>query len=218
MATLRHMLSKAVEWDVLADNPCRGVKQSKENNQRVRFLTAEECKVLLDACPSSTLKQVVELTLNTGMRKSEVLHLEWDHVNLRQGYLELLDQKNGGYSTIQLNRKAQEILRTIPRRLDSAYVFTGTITGKPFSDFKRQFGKAVQGSKLVGVTFHTLRHTAASHMVMNNVPLATVKEILRHKDYSTTLRYAHLSPEHTKEAVETLGEALKVKSKKVEIA
>jgi len=53
----------------------------------------------------------------------------------------------------------------------------------------------------------------ASHMVMNNVPLATVKEILRHKDYSTTLRYSHLSPEHRKEAVEALGEALKVKPK-----
>jgi hypothetical protein len=50
-------------------------------------------------------------------------------------------------------------------------------------------------------------------MVMNNVPLATVKEILRHKDYSTTLRYSHLSPEHRKEAVEALGEALKVKPK-----
>ena len=67
-----------------------------------------------------------------------------------------------------------------------------------------------------GVTFHTLRHTAASHMVMNGVPLATVKEILRHKDYAMTLRYAHLSPDHKKSAVDTIGNALREKSDNAE--
>jgi len=209
MACLRHMISKAVEWKVLADHPCRGVKQFKENNRRVRFLTVEECNILLDACPSSTLNQVVELALNTGMRKSELLHLEWDHVNVHQEFLEILDQKNGEYDTIPLNERALEILRSIPKRLDSKYVFTGKKLGKPFWDLKRQFEKAVSDAKLEGVTFHTLRHTAASHMVMNGTPLATVKEILRHKDYAMTLRYAHLSSAHKKAAVDALGDALK---------
>ncbi len=72
---------------------------------------------------------------------------------------------------------------------------------------------SVKKSQLVGVTFRTLRHTAASHMVMSGVPLATVKEILRHKDYAMTLRYAHLSSEHTKAAIDALGASLMVKSK-----
>jgi integrase len=215
MACLRHLFSKAFEWKIIDSHPCHGVKQFKESNRRLRFLTAEECKTLLDACPSTdpTLRQIIELALNTGMRKSEVLRLKWEHVNLRQEYLEILDQKNGEYSTIPLDKRALEILRSIPRRFDSPYVFNGKIKGQPFWDLKRQFEEAMKKSKLEGVTFHTLRHTAASHMVMSGVPLATVKEILRHKDYAMTLRYAHLSSEHTRAAMNALGASLTVKSK-----
>lgn len=61
--------------------------------------------------------------------------------------------------------------------------------------------------------FHTLRHTAVSHMVMSGVPLATVKEILRHKDFEMTLRYAHLSSEHTRAAMNAMGASLATTSK-----
>jgi integrase len=214
MACLRHLFSKAVEWKIIPSHPCHGVKQFKEHNRRLRYLTAEECSTLLHASPSLELRRMIELALHTGMRKSEVLRLKWEHVNLRQEYLEILDQKNGDYSTIPLDKRALEILRSIPRRLDSPYVFTGKIKGQPYWDLKRQFEEAVKKSKLEGVAFHTLRHTAASHMVMSGVPLATVKEILRHKDYAMTLRYAHLSSEHTRAAMNALGAALTVKPKK----
>lgn len=142
------------------------------------------------------------------MRKSELLHLEWEHVNLRQGFLEILNQKNGEYDTIPLNERALEVLRSIPVRLDSKYVFTGKEPGKPFYDLKRQFGKAVKKAGLKDVTFHTLRHTAASQMVMAGVDLRTVQAILRHKSITMTERYSHLSPEHKKAAVNALGNTL----------
>ena len=212
MACLRHLFSKAVERQVIPSHPCRGVRQFKESNRRLRFLTAEECKALLDACPSLALRQMIELALQTGMRKSEIFRLKWEHVNLRQEYLEILDQKNGEYSTIPLDKRALEVLRSIARRFDSPYVFTGKVKGQPYWDLKRQFEEAVKAAKLEGVTFHT-QHTAASHMVMSGVPLATVKEILRHKDYAMTLRYAHLSSEHKSAAMNALGASLAVKVK-----
>jgi site-specific recombinase XerD len=106
------------------------------------------------------------------------------------------------------------VLRSIPRRLDSEHVFTGTKTGERFSDLKRQFEKAVRNSKLQGVSFYTLRHTAASQMVMAGVDLATVWDIRRHKDYKTTLRYSHLSQDHEKAAVEALANALAAEPEK----
>ena len=111
-------------------------------------------------------------------------------------------------STIPLNATAMEVLRAIPRRLDSEYVFTGKVAGEPFWDLKRQFDKAINTAKLQGVTFHILRHTCASHLVMAGVDIATVRDILRHKSIEMTLRYAHLSPSHKRSAVEALGNAL----------
>jgi integrase len=214
MAVLKHMLSKAVAWGVLLLNPASGVKLHKENNRRLRYLTPEECQALLDACPTATMRQIVTLALNTGMRKGEILNLIWENVNLRERFIEITEQKNGERSTIPLNSVAVDTLRSIPRRLDSDYVFTGLIPGEPFWDLKRQFAKAVRAAKLEGVSFHTLRHTAASLLVMAGVDLATVREILRHKSIEMTLRYAHLSGDHKKAAVDALQNALAGEAKK----
>jgi integrase len=118
------------------------------------------------------------------------------------------EQKNGKHSTIPLNATALDVLRTIPRRLDSGYIFTGKTAGEPFYDLKGQFEKATSIAKLQDVTFHTLRHTCASHLAMAGVDLATIREIMRHKSIEMTLRYAHLSPDHKKAAVDALGNAL----------
>lgn len=74
----------------------------------------------------------------------------------------------------------------------------------PIKDFKRSFKTACKNAGLRNVTFHTLRHTAASYLVMGGVDLATVKEILGHSTIQMTMRYAHLSPDHRKNAVEIL--------------
>jgi integrase len=123
----------------------------------------------------------------------------------------LTDQKNGERSTIPLTQTAIETLRGIPRRLDSRYVFTGKTPDKPFYDLKRQFEKAVTNAELTGVTFHILRHTCASHLVMAGVDLVAVKEIMRHKSIDMTLRYSHLAPDHKRAAIDALETALKPK-------
>ena len=69
------------------------------------------------------MKLVVTLALHTGLRKSELLHLTWENVNLRDRYIELTDQKNGEHSTIPLNQTAIDTLRSIPRRVDSPVCF-----------------------------------------------------------------------------------------------
>jgi integrase len=224
MALLKHVLTKAVEWSIIEHNPAKGIKLSKENNRRLRYLTPDECELLLNSCPVTKLRRkdtplpilrwIVDLALNTGMRKGEVLHLKRESVHLREGFIELIEQKNGERSTIPLNAAAISILKSIPVRIDSPYVFPGKIQGKPFTDLKRQFDKAVKKSGLEEVTFHTLRHTTASLLVMQGVDLTTVRDILRRKSIEMTLRYAHLAPAHRKAAVDALEEALKPKEAK----
>jgi len=218
MALLKHVLTKAVEWGILDHNPAKGVKLSKEKNRRLRYLMPEECKSLMEAglptklrrkdIPLPILRWIVSLALNTGMRKGELLNLKRESLHLRKGYIELVEQKNGERSVIPLNSTVISILKAIPARIDTPYLFPGKVPGQPFTDLKGQFDKAVKTAKLEGVTFHTLRHTTASTLVMAGVDITTVRDILRHKSIEMTLRYSHLAPAHRKAAVDALEEAL----------
>jgi site-specific recombinase XerD len=72
------------------------------------------------------------------------------------------------------------------------------------SDPREWFGAACDEAKIEGVTWHTLRHTFASRLVMAGVDLKTVQELMGHKTIAMTARYAHLSPEHKLSALERL--------------
>lgn len=76
--------------------------------------------------------------------------------------------------------------------------------GNPFNDMRTSFRKACTKAAIENFRFHDLRHTAASYMVMAGVPIKTVGEILGHKSMAMTERYAHLSPEHKRKAVNLL--------------
>jgi integrase len=76
--------------------------------------------------------------------------------------------------------------------------------GTPYRSFRTAFARAVLQAGLADFTFHDLRHTFASRLVMAGVDLPTVKELLGHKDISMTMRYAHLSSGHKQAAVKKL--------------
>ena len=97
LATLKHAIGKGVEWDMVEEEILKRVRRVKlleENNRRLRYLNIEECQTLLSNC-SPHLRPVVVTALNTGMRKSEILKLTWDRVDLRNGFVLLDITKNG---------------------------------------------------------------------------------------------------------------------------
>ena len=203
LANFKHMLAKAVDWGILKDNPGRRVKPLRVKNVSLRYLTGDELQRFI--CAASTyLRPIIVLAVNTGLRKSEILQLRWADIDMSTGYIELLDQKNGERSYVPMNREGRDALRRVPRRLDSPYIFAKR-TGQLPVDFKYHFYKALRLSGIEPCTFHHLRHTFASHVAMNGVDLTTIKELMRHKSYAMTLRYAHLSNQHTKHAVDQLS-------------
>jgi len=217
IATLKHMIHKAVDWDMVEEETLKRVRKAKlleENNRRLRFLSNEECRTLINACDKH-LKPVVITALNTGARKEEILGLKWDNVDLKHGFILLDHTKNGERREVPINQTLRDILSGIIRRVDVPYVFYDPKTGKRYSNLQRSFVSACNRAKIRDFRFHDLRHSFASQLVMAGVDITTVKELLGHKTLTMTLRYAHLAPSHKVKAVEILDQTFMSTSQKL---
>lgn len=202
LAFLRNLFNMAIKWGKATTNPVREVKFAREDNGRVRFLTQEEEERLLPAC-KEPLRPVVITALHTGFRLSELLSLTWDDVDftrrviqVRAGYA-----KNGESRSIPMNEVLTTTLEAI--RISDGPVFRNR-KGEPYKSVRTAFENAVKRAEVPDFTFHDLRHTFASRLVMAGVDLTTVKQLMGHKEISMTLRYAHLSDEHMQRAVDFL--------------
>jgi integrase len=149
------------------------------------------------------------LAVNTGLRRGELLGLEWADVNFSSALLTVrgASAKTGLTRHIPLNGEALDVLRKWQTCCASdALVFPGP-DGEPMFSLKTAWSKVATAAKLENFTFHDLRHTFASKLVQAGVDLNTVRELLGHTDIKMTLRYAHLAPEHKAAAVAKLVSA-----------
>jgi site-specific recombinase XerD len=191
----------AIRNGKVKENPARLVRHRLEDNARIRFLSAEEetklRKAITAACPEHL--SVLDLALNTGLRLSEQYGLRWQDVSLTRRTLTIPRSKNGATRHVPLNQAAIRSLETLQARANgSELVCGGANTPRPW------FDRAVKVAGLQAFTWHCLRHTFASRLVMAGVDIRTVQELMGHKTIAMTVRYAHLAPKHTLAAVERL--------------
>jgi site-specific recombinase XerD len=187
-------------------NPARLVRQRKENNARIRFLSTEEELVLRRVVEEKYVQHLPELgvALHTGLRLSEQYSLTWDCVDFGRRTLTIPLSKNGAMRHVPLNDEALSALKEA--RLCSngePHVFLNRY-GKRLSSPREWFEPAVRAAGLNDFTWHCLRHTFASRLVMAGVDLRTVQELMGHKTIQMTVRYAHLAPKHQLAAVQRL--------------
>ena len=206
VATLKHALSKAVEWKLLrktAREELTAIKKYQEPDGRLRYLSGEaEAERLLQACDDS-LRSIVVTALHTGMRKGELLGLTWDMVDLTHGFIRLTQTKNGKARALPFNETLWSLFSGLRTRHDVPWVFHDA-EGRRHTDTRYPFEGACEAAGLTDFHFHDLRHTFASWLIMRGVPLATVSNLLGHASPTMTLRYAHLSPKHLTSAVRVL--------------
>ncbi len=200
LACLKHLFNKGIEWGKCDKNPVRQVKFFKENNFRLRYLTVEEIKKLFRNSPKH-LKPILMVALETGMRRSEIFNLNWDDIDFEQKIIYVRNSKSGDPREIPISNRLANVLKDL--KYKSPYVFCNK-DGKPLGSVRKSFASALKKSGIENFRFHDLRHTFASHLIMNGVDLVTVKEFLGHKSLKMTLRYAHLSPGHKRSAIEKL--------------
>ena len=161
---------------------------------------------LLGCTYADYLTPMVLMAKNTGMRRGELFQLRWKDVNPAAKRLTVggAKSKSGQTRHIPLNAEAVSVLKSWQMQTsDKGPVFPSE-QGTPLTNIKNSWTGLLKKAKLKDFRFHDLRHDFASKLVMAGVPLNTVRDLLGHTDLKTTLRYAHLAPDHKAEAVEMI--------------
>lgn len=182
-------LARLGEWD--QPNPIGNIKQFKTDESEMAFLSNEQIKLLLDECASSNVANLllmVKIGLSTGARWSEIANLKLTQIQpYKITYTKTKGRRN---RTVPITK---ELYNQIPK--ENNKIFSGTHE----KAFKRAIERA--GIELPdGQLTHVLRHTFASHFMINSGNILVLQKILGHTDIKTTMRYAHLAPDHLEEA------------------
>ncbi|MDP8213044.1 MAG: tyrosine-type recombinase/integrase [Candidatus Zapsychrus exili] len=210
LQTVRSMFNLARKWGYCKDNPTEGVKCLKiDKNRERRFLTKEECEKLLKNC-GEELYPVFFTFLSTGMRRGELLNLEWRDVDFERQKIRIREKEEWAPKTaerdIPMSNKLVEVFKKMKQNSKGKLVFSDQ-KGQQIEKnrLRKQLIKITKKCEFPDVTkLHTLRHTFASHLVMKGIDLPTVKKLMGHSDIDTTMIYAHLAESHVDKAVERL--------------
>ena len=211
---LSAMYSFAVRRGLVDTNPCEKAVVRKTDGRRTRFLSLAEVRKLGEACDALEEEglnpkalNITRLWILTGCRRQEIVELKWSEIDFERGLLTLADSKTG-QSTRPLSGAAIGLLRTIPREIDTTYVFPSDTGAGYFQGTKKLWPKIVAKAGLEGVTPHTLRHTMGAIATSSGEALAMTGAILGHANMRSTMIYAHIDHNPAKEAADRVGSQL----------
>ncbi len=213
LALLRQIMNHAVDDGHVDVNPAR-LTRMNPRPRLTRFLSAGEIVRLheaLDACvaerPDREMQaEIIRLLIHTGCRKSEIKDLRWSEVC--GDALRLADGKTGP-RTVFLSADARAVIDRQRTGREGAYVFPSPVLpGRPLGDALSLWPRVRARAGLAGVRLHDLRHTYASHAVMQGIPLPVVARLLGHSEARMTLRYAHVGDREIVAAAERIGQAI----------
>lgn len=214
LSVLRGAFSYAVEWELIPENPCLGIKRLPYDGKRVNAFSKEEQRRLEKSIALSGDRRLfgVVLCLYTGLRIGELLALTWDNVDLRTGTLSVVKtvyrakDASGAWNVVTDRPKTENSERIIPlppflrelfrvHKRDAIGCFViENADGSPISTRSYQyiFSRLTESAGVPPYNFHALRHTFATRAIECSMDIKTLSELLGHKSAVITLnRYAH---------------------------
>jgi integrase len=207
IAALKCFFNRSIDWGKLQTNPCRGIKLYPET-PRTHWLEAGQIAQLVEHS-SPRLRPIVQVALLTGLRLGDILRLSWDRIDFDQKLIRIMQGKTQTPLLLPMSEALAEVLRGIPRVMDSPNVFHQLGRSvRRFGWVRTDFNKAIKAAGLVGTRFHDLRHTAATQLRRLGRDLQVVQQLLGHKTIRTTMRYSRVHPTELRDAVNKLGERI----------
>ncbi|WP_416354397.1 tyrosine-type recombinase/integrase [Prodigiosinella confusarubida] len=220
LAFIRALLRAAErEWKLLERAP--HIKTPTPKNRRIRWLEPHEAQRLIDEC-AEPLKSIVEFALTTGLRRSNIINLEWPQIDMqrRVAWVNPEDSKNGRAIGVALNDVACQVLRRqIGRHNRYVFVYVNKSTRPDGSetecirkmryDANTGWRSALHRAGITNFRFHDLRHTWASWLVQAGVPLSVLQEMGGWESIEMVRRYAHLAPNHLTQHAQQIDRILR---------
>lgn len=210
LAFLSKSFRLALRDGLVHESPCQGVRSPRVQDCRDRILLLQEEPRLMAALRDDESRSLVRAAILTGMRRAELFGLVPQEVDLATGFIHLPASrcKNGHPRSIPLH---PDLVEDLAHRSRGRFVWwpgaRGVRTSVAAGWMLRVWHPALRAAGIEGLTFHGLRHTFASRLVMAGVGLVTVQTLMGHRDPRQTLRYAHLQPGHLQEAIRRLQAA-----------
>jgi len=186
------------EWGINVNNPVALVTRPKNPQGRSRILDAAETNALFEALKPTGRRSIwmlplVKLALETAMRRSELLGLRWEHIDLGRRTIFLQLTKNGTSRTVPLSTHAIQILTHMPRNLDGrVFPVTHEVVSQAFNRARKQAG-------IKDVRFHDLRHMAITRLAEKLPNLIELSAVSGHKSLTMLKRYYHTNAERLAE-------------------
>lgn len=206
VASMRAFFQYLSKEHIISYDPSEALKPPKVEKKMPEILSVDEVDLLLRQPSEKTPKGIrdkamLEMLYATGIRVSELIHLEITDVNLQMGYINCRDAEKeriipfGNAAKRALQTYLDGVRDSFLRDLDSKVLFTNC-SGKPMS--RQGFWKVLKTyARAAGIekdiTPHTLRHSFAAHLVQNGADLKSVQEMMGHSDISTTQMYLNMN-------------------------
>ena len=212
---LSKLLKVAVEWGVIDVMPCT-IRLLKSAAPTMPFYDFDDYARLVEAAEKlgPSVLAMVLLGGDAGLRRGEIIALEWGDIDLRRGVLTVArsswngqvdSPKNGHSRQVDLTVRLAQALKAI-RHLrgdrvlyDHEQPVNETVLHRWMESCQRRagLGKGKRG-------LHVLRHSFCSHLAMQGAPAKAIQELAGHSDLTMTMRYMHLSPSSKKSAIQLL--------------
>ena len=201
----------AIDWNHASNNPLRRVRFFKVSGKK-RFLSIEEIHKLLDTLNKSSwdyLRMMVLIALNTGMRRGEVLSIQYKNIDWKHKMITIEQTKTPTEKTLEKICPMNTILyRELKKYIKEKKIKEGKLFDIPSSTIVAHFKELVIKSDIEYCTFHTLRHTFCSQLNLQGVDLRTIQLLAGHKKITTTAQYTHLLQPHIQKATEVISRLL----------
>lgn len=191
LALISHLYTVAIkDWGIEGlSNPVAKLRMPKGSRERDRRPTSAELDGLLKAAAAihHELPVVIEIAIETAMRRSELLTLRREHIKGKHALLE--DTKNGSRRLVPLSLRARALIESLPARID------GSVFSLAPHSVSQYFLRACRVAKVDDLHFHDMRHEGTSRLFEKGLSIMEVASITGHKTMSMLKRYTHLCPD-----------------------